>query len=176
MADTDPPIAVFAYGSNLCVERMAARVDKVRTISVGQVRGYVLRFNKKSRDGSAKANAHRTDHERDCVWGAVYALSVDDKRKLDGFEGLGRDYFESEVDVRTIDGRVIRAWLYWANPAYTHEGIAPYAWYKRFCFEGARHHGFPDAYIEAIARVESIADPDSARNDRETEVFTRTKR
>jgi gamma-glutamylcyclotransferase len=161
-------IQVFAYGSNLSVARIARRVARVEVVATGTVRGYALRFNKRSSDGSAKANAHHTGAIDDLVWGAVYALDAADKKSLDGFEGLGRGYFEAEVDVETSAGAQIQAWLYSANPEHVAEGIAPYVWYHRFCLEGAREHGFPDFYLEAIAATPAIPDPDPNRHDRES--------
>ncbi len=171
MSETEPTVAVFAYGSNLCVPRIAARVERVAAIAVGTVRGYELRFNKKSRDGSAKANAHRTGCVDDRVWGVVYSLSVADKRRLDRFEGLGREYFETEVEIESRDATIIRAWLYRANSERIVTDLSPYDWYHRFCVEGARHHGLPQDYIDALASVRAVADPDVDRHERELSVL-----
>ena len=171
MSDAAGAVHVFAYGSNLCLARIAARVERVQVAAVGTIGGYALRFNKKSRDGSAKANAHRSGAVGDVVWGVVYALDAKGKQQLDGFEGLGRDYFESEVEVETSDGNRMQAWLYCANPARIEEGISPYDWYLRFCVEGARQHGLPDEYVDRIASTPSIADPDRERHARETAVL-----
>lgn len=118
-------IHVFAYGSNLCTRRIAARVDDLQLVCVGSIAGYALRFNKRSRDGSAKANAHRTAVIDDVVWGAVYGMDAVNKKRLDSFEGLGQDYFESEVAVQTTAGASIAALFYWANPEHVDEGGRP---------------------------------------------------
>jgi len=172
VTDGHAKVRVFAYGSNLCLERIAARIEHVRPIATGTVRGYQLRFNKKSRDGSAKANAHATGVDTDVVWGAVYEMEPADKRRLDVFEGLGTHYFESQVEVATTDGSSLSAWMYHASPAFIDEGIAPYDWYHRFCVEGARYHGFPDDYVARIAASASDPDPDRARYRREVAVLS----
>lgn len=164
-------IHVFAYGSNLCSRRIAARVERLHLVGVGSIAGYALRFNKKSRDGSAKANAHRTGVAEDVVWGAVYGLSKSDKERLDGFEGLGRGYFESPINVDLAEGIHTSACLYWANPLHTLEGMAPYEWYHRFCVQGAREHGLPADYVAHIAAIRPIADPDRDRHARETAIL-----
>ena len=171
MTDVAGTIRVFAYGSNLCVARIAARVASLQVVAVGTIGGYTLRFNKKSRDGSAKANAQYSGAIDDVVWGVVYELDAGGKRQLDRFEGLGRDYFESEVEVETTDGNRVLAWLYCANPEHVEERISPYDWYLRFCLEGARDHGLPDEYVDRMARTPSIADPDRERHARESAVL-----
>ncbi len=50
-------IHVFAYGSNLCQRRMVARVPSARVVGVGRLSGHILRFHKRSTDGSAKATS-----------------------------------------------------------------------------------------------------------------------
>lgn len=65
---------IFAYGSNM----FSARFRDYGVIPDGQGRaalvcGYDLCFNKKSRDGSGKANVEpRTGGE---VWGVLYSIS-----------------------------------------------------------------------------------------------------
>ena len=78
-------IAVFAYGSNLCVERILARVRSTRVLTVARLEGHALRFHKRGRDGSAKADAWSSGDPRDVVWGVVYELATADKATLSPF-------------------------------------------------------------------------------------------
>src|SRR4051812_40930059 len=97
-------IRVFSYGSNLCIERLRARTPSAVVVAVGTLPGHVLRWHKRSRDGSGKCNAYATGREDDIVWGVVYELTPADKLVLDVCEGLGEDYFEKSVEVRTQTG------------------------------------------------------------------------
>jgi gamma-glutamylcyclotransferase len=46
----------FAFGSNMLLERIKKRVPSARALGIATLGGYALRFNKLSKDGSAKAN------------------------------------------------------------------------------------------------------------------------
>lgn len=175
MSERGKRVRVFAYGSNLWAARIEARVGRVEIVATGRVRSYDLRFHKRSRDGSAKANAFATGVSDDVVWGVVYELDSSEKRRLDAFEGLGGGYFETQVEVLVGEGVSVDAWMYVANPDFVDDGLAPYDWYHRFCVEGAREHGFPAWYVDRIAGVVSEEDPDRDRRERESAVFSSTK-
>ena len=88
----------------------------------------------------------------------VCALSCEDKVVLDGFEGLGEDYFEKLVRVRTRDGVFVEATAYVANPRWLDEAMRPYHWYKGFVTAGAWQHGFPREYCETLEAVDAKDD------------------
>ena len=165
-------VKVFAYGSNLCIERLRARTPSARVALVGALAGHALRWHKKSRDGSGKCDAFATDSGCDVVWGVVYELTPEDKVALDGFEGLGEDYFEKVVRVRSHDGVVVEAIAYSANPLLLDEAASPYRWYKGFVTTGASQHGLPAEYRRALEAVEARDDPDAERHAREWAVLT----
>ena len=68
-------VKVFAYGPNLCIERLRARTPSARVALVGTLAGHSLRWHKKSRDGSGKCDAFATESGCDVVWGVVYELT-----------------------------------------------------------------------------------------------------
>jgi hypothetical protein len=41
--------------------------------------------------------------------------------------------------------------------------LSPYSWYKKLVLAGAKYHGFPADYIEAIKSLRSIVDRDEMR-------------
>jgi hypothetical protein len=164
-------IRVYAYGSNLCVERLRARTPSAYVAAVGTVAGHALRWNKRCPDGSGKCNAFATGIETDVIWGVVYELSAPDKVVLDRFEGLGHDYFEQTVEVRTRDGDVMAAIAYVANPALLDDGLRPFRWYKDFVTTGARQHGLPVAYRALLEAAEAQDDCNAERHARETAVL-----
>ena len=170
---TEKTVLVFAYGSNLCLERIGARISEVRVVVTGRVDGFRLAFHKRSRDGSGKADAFFTGDPSDCVWGAVYALLADDKEKLDRFEGLGVDYLERAVSVRTLNKSraSIDAVAYIASKEKIDKTSKPYDWYHDFVRRGARQHGLPEEYVREIELWSTQHDPDATRSTRERSVL-----
>ncbi|HYC56736.1 MAG TPA: gamma-glutamylcyclotransferase family protein [Candidatus Binatia bacterium] len=174
MSATSPParpVLVFAYGSNLCIERLAARTPSARVVATGALRGHRLCWHKRSRDGSGKCNALATGSQKDVVWGAVYELDPDDKAALDRFEGLGIDYFTKSVVIEGSSGQSWSAIVYVANPELLDEEARPYQWYKSLVTGGARHHGLPDDYCAMLEAIEAAQDPDVQRHHREMAVL-----
>jgi len=53
----EPDVFVFAYGSNMCTQRMRSRVPSAEAVTIGYVGQRQLVFHKRSSDGSAKADA-----------------------------------------------------------------------------------------------------------------------
>jgi gamma-glutamylcyclotransferase len=164
-------VPYVAYGSNLCVERILARTPRATVLARGWIDGYRLAFHKRSRDGSGKADAFHTRREGDRVWGAVYALAANEKPIMDRYEGLGLDYEERLVAVRTVGGHIVPAWVYTAHPTKIDASVRPYAWYKHFVVNGAAQHGLPEDYRRGIEAVAQIEDRDAARHRREHAVF-----
>ncbi|MDQ4147034.1 MAG: gamma-glutamylcyclotransferase [Pseudomonadota bacterium] len=80
----------FAYGSNLCPARLARRVREYHPEGIGILRGYVLRFNKIGREGSAKCNVARMDDPANFVMGVIYRLTAAGRSALSLIERLGR--------------------------------------------------------------------------------------
>lgn len=161
-------VRVFAYGSNLCLQRLQARAPGATVVAVAVLSGHALRWHKKSADGSGKCDAFATGNESDLVWGAVYEMTPGDKLRLDGFEGLGVHYFEKSVRLRTPGGEWLDATTYVANPRFIDETAKPFGWYKAFVTTGARQHGLPADYRALLEAVEATEDPDAERAARES--------
>lgn len=164
-------VKVFAYGSNLCIERLRARTPSARVVAVATLSGHALRWHKRARDGSGKCNVFASGLPDDVVWGVVYEITPDEKIVLDEYEGLGEDYFEKAVRVLTPDGVVVEAIAYVANPRLLDETVRPWRWYKGFVTTGAAQHGFPEDYRAALDAIEALDDHDSERHEREWSVL-----
>jgi gamma-glutamylcyclotransferase len=171
-ASRSPGIAVFAYGSNLCVERMRARVRSARVLTVANLAGHALRFHKRGRDGSAKADAWLSGDPHDAVWGVVYELAMADKAALDRIEGVDAGYLDREVRLVTMSGDAVVARLYKAQPSHVDPTLAPFTWYRDFVLHGAVHHRLPADYLAGIREVEAVEDPDRERHGREAAVLS----
>lgn len=157
------PMLYFAYGSNLCEPRLRARVRSARFVAVGWLAGYDLRFHKRGRDGSGKGDAHPTASHVDRLWGGVAALSADDLMRLDEIEGVGSGYDRVDVQVTLAGGETAAAHTYRASAAFVDPDLRPFGWYLDLVVRGARARGLPGPYIDRIAAVESVPDPDPDR-------------
>lgn len=158
----------FAYGSNLCTNRLRLRkVESATFVAIGVLRRYRLYFHKRSTDGSGKCNAIFTGNINDEVPGVIFEILSCEKRFLDSAEGLGAGYEEKQVAIATSDSEY-QCYTYVAERSYIVETLRPYSWYRDVVEAGAREHGFPDAYIQAnILSVEAFPDPNTDRDARE---------
>jgi AIG2-like family len=155
-------VGYFAYGSNMHPLRLQKRAKSARPVIAIVVRGYVMRFNKRDADGSAKCNIVRTGRDEDTVGGVVFAVSAEDMADLDaaeqGYERLG-------IQV-SIQGQPTTLLTYGASDGYTAEGLQPFTWYKNYVLEGATAAGLPPEYIETFIRsVESREGPEPADSE-----------
>ena len=158
----------FAYGSNLCTNRLRRRnVSSAVFVAIGSLPEYILRFHKRSNDGSGKCNAFYTGKEADKVIGVIYEIDPVEKKWLDDAEGLDRGYQEDVVDIRTQEA-ALRCFTYIAEGSYIDDSLKPYDWYHDIVVAGAREQNLPKSYIQAtILSVESVPDADVQRDTRE---------
>jgi gamma-glutamylcyclotransferase len=153
----------FAYGSNLLTRRLRAanRAPSAQSLCIARLSHHRLSFDKLSeRDGSGKCDAEHTGRLTDCVIGVVYRIDLAEQAALDLVEGVGFGYRRDEVEVESDDGR-LRCHTYLATRKQP--GIQAFDWYKALVLAGAREHGLPSAYIEAIEAVDAVVDPDPLR-------------
>lgn len=144
------PMRYFAYGSNLCAARLAARAPSAVYVGIGNLPGHELRFHKRGRDGSAKADAMAVDGPS-VVWGAVAELDPGDVQRLDAFEP---GYERVELHIQGLD---VTAWVYRAGTDVIATGLAPQDWYLDLVVRGARARGLPDHYIAWLSAHRSVA-------------------
>lgn len=168
-------ICYFAYGSNMCLQRMtdSKRVPQAKFLKVGWIDGYSLRFHKISQDGSGKCNIINTGNNSDRVYGVFFDVPQDQKGHLDTAEGLGNGYHEEILEFMTDCG-AISAHVHIADDKAIDDELMPYKWYKTFVVEGARQHGLPQYYIDAINQVVAIDDPDVQRDSKNRSIFSRS--
>jgi gamma-glutamylcyclotransferase (GGCT)/AIG2-like uncharacterized protein YtfP len=142
----------FAYGSNLKLERMRARVPSARVFGRAQLRNRRLCLDKRGLDGSGKANLR--EDGRACVWGALYAIDPEHWETLDRYED---GYARVAVEAVTEQGEAVSAETYVAY-RLTREPVA-FDWYKRLVVEGAHEHGLPADYVAALEGLPEKPDP-----------------
>jgi cation transport regulator ChaC len=151
---------VFAFGSNMC----SGRFRHYRMHPEGEGRAallseYRLLFNKKSNDGSGKANAEL--HPGGQVRGVLYAIPDADLKTLDDGE---KGYYRTKLPVSTTDSSITEAWVYLASEPSNDSALRPYTWYKRFLVEGARQHALLPEYIAKLEQIEATQDPNHKRD------------
>ena len=162
----------FAYGSNMLRRRLQERVASAVPLGVARLDGYSLRWHKRSKDGSGKCDAYRTDDAADCIWGVLYEMDASDKPVLDGIEGVGVGYDAIEVN-GDLDGKVLRACTYVATDIDA--TLKPYDWYKGLVLAGAKEAGLPEEYITGVEAAGSIEDPDDDRRRAAEEILGDTQ-
>jgi len=158
---------VFAYGSNMCTQRIGARVAAADPIATGYVTHRRIAFHKSGIDGSAKADAAYTGCAADRVWGVVFRLPDQDKPKLDACESG----YDDESIVVVAGSRLIAAQIYTARAESIDESLLPFTWYHRFVIHGARQHRLPDEYIRQLQAIASVADLDCEREQRNSRII-----
>ncbi len=142
----------FAYGSNMSSRCMRERAPSARALGAALLSGRRLVFDKRGRDGSAKANLSQTDDGE--VWGVVWEIEAAEWIDLDSVEG---GYERVSVEVVRSGGERLVADTYvgWAlTPDPT-----PFDWYRGLLLEGAREHGLPAGYIDELESRQSKPDP-----------------
>lgn len=136
-------VLYFAYGSNMQQKRLRSRIGPVKVKSRAFLRDWQMVFNKRSIDGSGKANL--VESPGAVTWGVLYEIDAQDFKKLDGIEG---GYDRVPVRVWTPDGNAVEAVTYISTNIT--DDPRPYKRYKDLLISGARENGLPGDYIAYI--------------------------
>lgn len=150
----------LAYGSNLHPLRLAERVPSARFEAVVSLPEHRLRFHKIGQDGSGKCNLEASSDPGSGVLAVVYSLDEAEVPMLDRFEGGGYEHRWFEVD---IGGEHCSAYAYVAPPNHCDPALKPFRWYRELVLLGARHHRFPETYLQVLAEVDVMEDQDAHR-------------
>ena len=156
-----PPHLYFAYGSNMLLARLRARVPGARRVGVALLRAHALRWHKVGRDGSGKCDIVATDEPGQQVHGVIYEIPPGQKPALDLAEGLGQGYDELQVQLEGPSGP-LQAFSYRATR--TRPDALPFTWYRALVVAGAIENGLPQPYVEALQRVPASLDRDPDRH------------
>jgi hypothetical protein len=128
----------FAYGSNMKTDRLLSRIGCIHSTRVARLDGYRFQYNKKSDDGSAKANVSRPG---DAVWGVCYEIDLCDFERLQQYE---KGYEPTEVWTYDGNKKSIVAKTFVSKSLTM---TKPSAKYVTIVVCGAREHGLPGNYI-----------------------------
>ena len=157
----------FAYGSNMLTRRLThpSCAPSAFACGIAGVPGFVVRFHKIGADGSGKCTLFAAGEAVAMAYDVLYELADSDGAKLDRVEGVHTGaYIRCSIQLRGLDGRTTRAVTYIACDQYLDLACVPFNWYRDFVVAGATEHGLPAPYIDELARIPAIRDPDSARS------------
>lgn len=148
----------FAYGSNMNVARMQARVGDTRCTLSATLKDWRLYFDKASRiDGVAHANVRKEAGAH--VEGVLYELNHPTQiRQMDPFEGHPSEYCRQVEMVDTAHG-LLAAWVYVALPDKTASDRVPAREYLTHLLAGERF--LSQTYFERLRQqqcVETLSD------------------
>lgn len=143
----------FAYGSNMNVARVEARIGSTQRSLAGVHNDHSLRFDKASRvAGIAHANVVPAAGRR--VEGALFELLEPAQIELmDPFEGYPHEYERYFLPIGTAEG-TIGAWVYIAAPGTTAQALRPAREYLDHLLAGKPF--LSDEYHRRLARVEAV--------------------
>lgn len=150
----------FAYGSNLHPERLRCRVPSARVVGLSVLAGHELRFGKRGLDGSGKCTVCATSASGAQVLGALFEMRAAEQPLLDAVEGP--DY-EPRLARFSLQNSCVEGFYYEARDHAVDNKLVPFDWYRDLVVAGARYHGFPAAYVQALAAVRCAGDPDQER-------------
>jgi len=149
-------IRYAAYGSNLHPLRLAKRLASAKLITTALLPGWSLNFHKRGDDKSAKCNILVGGSGVHC---AIFEISANDKRILDGIEGIGFGYSKIMLGIPEVG----ECASYVAEESHIDDSLLPYDWYHELVLIGARIHSFPDDYLKRIESRPALRDPDRYR-------------
>ncbi len=150
------PCLYFAYGSNLAPERLGGRTG-AHLLLAGlpcRLSGHRLAFNKRSHKVPGRVFANIVPASGHEVWGVAYPCTDQAFEALDIHEGVALGHYRRQaVQVQPGAGEsLLAAFTYVAGPDFVCDEALPDPDYLGFIVDGARHHGLPQAYIEALVR------------------------
>ena len=162
-----PTLTYFAYGSNMLRERLLAR--RVVLMDNGKpacANGYKLVFNKKSDDGSAKANLV-AERGAKC-WGVLFSVDAKSLTDLDEAEGAPGHYRQENISI-TVANVAQTVMTYLAQPVKVMPAPGlPYDWYLALILAGAKASAdMPSEWIANLRRI-SQSKPDTKTPARDT--------
>ncbi|MEE3183827.1 MAG: gamma-glutamylcyclotransferase family protein [Pseudomonadota bacterium] len=148
------PAHYFAYGSNMNPARVVDRGIRFTQISAAVLVGYVLSFNKCSREQKGAGHANIVIQLDGCVEGVLYQLeSANEIEKMDVFEHVPTNYSRDVVRVKT-QADELPAWTYFANPKVVLSGLKPPCWYLAHLLRGRPY--LSDRYHEMLESIECV--------------------
>lgn len=131
----------FAYGSNMLPERLLERIGKYHTAFPVSLSDYRFTYNKKSIDGTAKANIK--SEKSSVVRGVCFEIDDNDFTILQKYEG---GYDRQNIQVKTSEGKDIVGVVTYISSSIDDTFVASDE-YKKLVLKGASHWKLCERYI-----------------------------
>ncbi len=148
----------FAYGADMNPGQIAERCSRPTIKAVARLPDHALSFHGHSEtwDGGEEAVVPRPGHD---LYGVVYQLSASDADSLDAAQGVRLNgtgsYFHFPAEVIGLDGDRFDVVLHKKDRLGVFQ--APSTEYLDYIIAGARVHGLPAAYVDALQWIETRA-------------------
>ena len=138
---------LFAYGSNMAAEEMAAFAPEAHFVAVARLPGFRLELRRRSRRWGGGA-ADVVESKGDEVWGALY--EVPGLELLDRKEGTGFAYRRRRVEVDVENDRRRTTALVYEVIEKEPQEVAATAEYAALVLDAARRRGLPSAWLREL--------------------------
>lgn len=163
-----PGLLYFAYGCNMD----AAFLTGVLGIDLppawpARLDGWRLAFNKGGEgEHGDEVVANLVEDDLSCVYGVVFRIPHEARKKLDAFEQAPEHYRRATVWVAPLGRPARQAVLaYVAQSDFVVEDGTPASAYLQPLLRGAATHALPDAYVEWLRAVAQGAVNEGFRRD-----------
>ena len=141
----------FAYGSNLKRERLRRRIGEWKGEQSTVLNDFTLTFAK-GYDNHKSGYANIKPCANSQVEGAVYLISEDQFKTLDGYEGVASGVYKRRQVFVEVDGAPTPATTYEMNKQLCL--LRPSTDYLNLVLDGLKEHGYAESTIN---KVEAIA-------------------
>ena len=147
----------FAFGSNLCAERLQKSVPHLKRpesfYGLGKVDGWGLHFARFSKNWQGASATMRPTNDNSVVWGALWRVTGEDMQALDIQEGVPRGIYRrvrSPEDIAIFDseGNPVSCFTYLMNEKF--EAGPPSPHYLHVIKSGAQQLNLPKFYQDEL--------------------------
>ena len=133
-------VMYFAYGSNLFKEQLFYRIKKYHTAQTAILKDFKFSYNKKGKDGTAKANIVKSENSK--VYGVIYEIDEDDFKKLNNVYEKGYD----QLNITVNCNGALNAITFKSDSIINN--IGPSEEYRLVIRKGAKEWNLDGGYIE----------------------------
>ena len=146
----------FAFGSNLCSERLQKSIPDLKNpdslFGLGKVEGRRLHFARVSKTWKGGSATMKPD-ENSFVWGALWKVTTDDIKALDIQEGVHNGIYcrvrsPEDITVVDINGKTVNCFTYLMNDKFEESLPSPH--YLHVIRSGASQINLPKSYQDEI--------------------------
>ena len=147
-------IKYFAYGSNMDEKQIIKRGVIFTARQRAKLNGFKLVFNKVAQSNPEMGYANIIDSPEDTVEGVLYEIDESGIARLDRYEGAPDHYRRALALVTTVDGQIVTAIVYIAQPDKISDSVKPSRKYLEKLFSAREF--LSDGYYLQLVATETI--------------------